>query len=970
VPLLLIVEDLHWATPETIEFAHRLARRAQSYRMMLLLTARDYGDVPGATESLRALAATGAVREVPLGPLDLPEVEQLLGSIAEPPDPALGRWLATQLLQRTQGVPLYILEVLKSLHDAGLLSDGGGRWVFGGGLGPEHGDLPIPESAAAILEFRLQTLGDRPAAVLAAMAVWGRAARTDVLAMLTGLDALEVERAVAALERRRLVSREDGLPVVAHEALSAAALRAAPGSLLERLHERAARLARDAARGGRAGDWMAAARYAALAGRPGRAAVDLAHAAAAVERSSGRAAGQDTLARALGTMPPDVRGDLQIALQRVLDGRWSARRWLAERTAWPRRLRIAAAAAAALLVVGAVAIVPRLLHSRVLPGSLGGGYLAVNWGDLNARVGGVLALRLDSLLVAESLPRQVLPAGVARGFSQRDVQPGGGEALTTCALPNVDPTAVCAVDVRTGSRRPLFRYEGDASPHGWLPDGAHFVASGGYLSARDGYAYAILLVDSAGRLARTIARDRFSYEIEALSPAGNMMLAQRSLGERREQVLVNLDGTIRRVAWCQGSVAHAWSPDGTMIACVHSTDRTLAIATVASPDDYATVPLGYPEDSPPVWSPDSRYLALALRGPTAGIYLIDATTLREPVLVWPLHRPDVTLSWVPSDAFSRTARVRVTPESLAVVVGQRFGLNANGIDDSGRVISPPRGIRWRTLDSEVVRLAGPGAAVADRPGIARIVAAVGMTQADTARVLVAGTLPRRLLRETFDEGLNRVVWQPFGSPPPRVLPGEGRHGSMGFNNGGDYSRTSGIALRRQLSLAKGLTVEYWAKVPIRYPLWESVTVSLCSGPPDSFAVRQGDPHPTSSYGVVIAQAPNPDNARVQMTASLNTDIRSSVGDLPRWLRDGGWHRYRLVIYPSGEVRWFADGIEIVAPAQANIGARAAWTLTLEGQSYRTLAMMDDVTIWEGVVLDSVEPATAAGRRMSGGRVRE
>ena len=136
VPLLLVVEDLHWASPEAIEFAHRLARRAQSHHILLLLTARDYGDVPGATESLRALTATGAVREVPLGPLDLPEIEQLLSSIAELPDPESGRWLATELLQRTLGVPLYILEVLKSLHDSGLLAEHGGRWVFGPGLSP------------------------------------------------------------------------------------------------------------------------------------------------------------------------------------------------------------------------------------------------------------------------------------------------------------------------------------------------------------------------------------------------------------------------------------------------------------------------------------------------------------------------------------------------------------------------------------------------------------------------------------------------------------------------------------------------------------------------------------------------------------------------------------------------------------------------------------------------------------------
>ena len=968
VPLLLVVEDLHWASPEAIEFAHRLARRAQAHHILLLLTARDYGDVPGATESLRALTATGAVREVPLGSLDLPEVQQLLSSIADLPDPESGRWLAQELLRPTQGVPLYVLEVLKSLHDSGLLAEHAGRWVFGPGLSP-GGDLPIPESAAAILEFRLQTVGDRPAAVLAAMAVWGRAARTDVLARLTGLDGHEVDRAVATLERRRLVVREDGLPTVAHEALSAAALRAAPGALLEHLHERAARLARDAARGGRAVDWMAAARYAALGGRPERAALDLAHAAAAVERSSGRAAGQDTLTRALGTMPLEVRAHLQIALQRVLEGRWSARRWLAERTSWPRRLRMAAVLAGTVLVGVAAVLAPRLLHSRPDRWSLGGGYLAVTWGDLNARVGGALALRVDSQLAAESLPRRLLPPGVAQGYAEQDVRPGGRDALTTCALPNVDPTAVCAVDLATGARRPLFRYEGDASPHGWLPDGAHFVASGGYLSGGNGgYAYAILLVDSAGRLARTVARDRFSYEIEALSPAGDRILAQRTLGTRRGQVLVDLDGAIRPVAWCQGSSAAAWSPDGATIACIRGTDHTLAIASVASPEEYATVPLGYAEDSPPVWSPDSRYVAVALRGPTRGIYLVDAATLREPVLIWRLPRPDVTISWVPSTAPHHTMRVRVDPESLQVRVGRRFVLYASGTDDSGHVVSPPRGVRWESLDPGVVRLSESGGGVADRPGSARVVAAIGLTQGDTARVLVAGTPARVLLHESFDGGLNRLVWQPFGYPPPRVLPGEGRHGSMGFNNGGDYSRTSGVALRQPLSAVNGLTIEYWARVPIRYPLWESVAVALSTGPADSFAVRQGDAHPVGSYGAVIAQAPNPDNARVQMTAGLNTDVRSSVGTLPRSLRDGGWHRYRLVIYPSGEVRWFADGIEMVPPAEANLGASPTWTLTLEGQSYRTLAMMDDVTVWEGVVLDSVEPARPAGRRAATGRV--
>ena len=48
---------------------------------------------------------------------------------------------------------------------------------------------------------------------------------------------------------------------------------------------------------------------------------------------------------------------------------------------------------------------------------------------------------------------------------------------------------------------------------------------------------------------------------------------------------------------------------------------------------------------------------------------------------------------------------------------------------------------------------------------------------------------------------------------------------------------------------------------------------------------------------------------------------STFVPLPRRLADGAWHRYRLAAYPAGQVRWFADGKEIVPPAKADINAQ-------------------------------------------------
>jgi len=56
-------------------------------------------------------------------------------------------------------------------------------------------------------------------------------------------------------------------------------------------------------------------------------------------------------------------------------------------------------------------------------------------------------------------------------------------------------------------------------------------------------------------------------------------------------------------------------------------------------------------------------------------------------------------------------------------------------------------------------------------------------------------------------------------------------------------------------------------------------------------------------------------------------------------------------------------------AHANIAGRAPWTLVISGRSVGTLALVDDVKVWAGVVLDPVQPARPSGRRVLHGRTR-
>jgi DNA-binding SARP family transcriptional activator len=968
IPLALVVEDLHYATPEAIEFAHRLARRAQSHHMLLLLTARDYGDVPDTTEALRALTGTGAVKEVPLAPLDMEDVRQLLASIAELPDEAAGCWLAAQLVERTEGVPLYVLEVLKSLHDSGALVERCGRWEFGAGLRDAGGQLPIPASARAILESRLNALGDRPAALLAAMAVWGRAAGPDVLARLTGLDPPSVARGVAALERRRLAIPDGESVTVAHEELAAAAIRGTPPALLVQLHERAARLARESARSGRSGDWLVAARYAALAGRPERAAMDAARAVVEVQRSSGRAAGREALLRALSAMPAEVRGHLQLALQPVLEDKWSARRWLSERSGRPRRARRAALLAGLVVLAAAAWGIPRLARLRAPAVPLGGGLLAIGWG-LPGQLDSVRALRLDAGYVGHSEPLESLPVGVRQGIAPRFVRPGWRLAATGCSLPGEDATAVCLRDLIHGTTATLARYDADAAPLGWLPDGSALLVLRSLPSRRLGYTYALVLVDPAGRTLRTVTTDSAPFDEAALAPSGDRILVLRSREGRSEAALLALDGTVLGVVgWCNRAAAIAWSPDGRRLACVPDDARQLQIGD-GQPGSWPTrIAMAGAIQSGPVWSGDGRYLAVSVGGRRPGVYVVDRAGLMEPRRVATYAAAPRLVAWLGPGPRS-LHKIHVSPDRVRLAVGDTAVLQAIGRGPGDESLGEVQQVRWLVADSMVARVDEGGRVVGDRAGSTVVIAAFGLEAADdTAYVRVDASPARLLLDEDFEHGLNPLRWRPFGDPPPRVLNGAGRAGTAGLNSDGDYSYQSGVALRFQLAVDRGLTIEYWARVPITGARWQSVKVGLYSAPADSFRLGPGPPRPTSAFAAAALEAPIRTQWRRGLLAVV-TDARPSLEavSLPSGLGDGSWHLYRLVIYPGGEARWFVDGRQYAPSGHADFGAQSLWTLVLEGHSVGTVAVLDDLKVWEGVVLAPVQPPAGAARRVSLGR---
>lgn len=152
-PLLLVLDDLHWATPAMVDGILYVARRTQGRVLLLALGRQEMLDVPRHAEWWQGLTAPELFA---LTPLEDSSSERLLRAYlgsSEIEDEVL-----VALLSRAQGNPFFLAELLHLLIDRGLLRRDGERWVVEGEV-PE--DL-LPAGVQAVLAARIDDL-DGPA---------------------------------------------------------------------------------------------------------------------------------------------------------------------------------------------------------------------------------------------------------------------------------------------------------------------------------------------------------------------------------------------------------------------------------------------------------------------------------------------------------------------------------------------------------------------------------------------------------------------------------------------------------------------------------------------------------------------------------------------------------------------------------------------------------------------------------------
>jgi DNA-binding SARP family transcriptional activator len=169
-PLLLVIDDAHWADSSTVLLLRHLVREPDRLRLMVLVTYRD-SEVPAdhpLHQALTDLGRTRPIERLALEGFDEDETAELIGAFAgERPAPVVRRgWQ-----ERTDGHPFFLHELLRSAGAAAA------------GASP---DADVPFTVRELILRHVSQLGADSAAMLGTAAVIGREFDLDVLTAVIG----------------------------------------------------------------------------------------------------------------------------------------------------------------------------------------------------------------------------------------------------------------------------------------------------------------------------------------------------------------------------------------------------------------------------------------------------------------------------------------------------------------------------------------------------------------------------------------------------------------------------------------------------------------------------------------------------------------------------------------------------------------------------------------------------------------
>jgi predicted ATPase len=200
VPLLLFLDDLHWADTSTVDIIAYIATKLTAMHLLVIATYRSsemmlskHPFLPVALD----LQARGVCQVLSLEFLTREDVDQYLA--LEFPDHRFPSQFASLIHTKTEGNPLFMTDVVRYLRDKQVIGERDGRWALVQTVPEIETDLPA--SVRSMIQRKIAQLGDADRRLLLAASAQGYTFDSAAVARALALDAGEVEERLQSLDQ-------------------------------------------------------------------------------------------------------------------------------------------------------------------------------------------------------------------------------------------------------------------------------------------------------------------------------------------------------------------------------------------------------------------------------------------------------------------------------------------------------------------------------------------------------------------------------------------------------------------------------------------------------------------------------------------------------------------------------------------------------------------------------------------------
>jgi tetratricopeptide (TPR) repeat protein len=205
-PLILFLDDVHWADVSTIDLLSYVVSRFQTLPLFVVVAYRPEELLSQGGPFLRIkhdLQARGHCRELELEFLTPEDVEAYAG--LEFAGHQFPRSFIELIHDKTEGNPLFMVDLLRFLRDREVLSMQDGRWR----LGRELPDIArtLPESIRSMIQRKIDSVDETDRRILLAASMQGNEFEGAVVARALAMDPADVEERLQLLDRIHALAR-------------------------------------------------------------------------------------------------------------------------------------------------------------------------------------------------------------------------------------------------------------------------------------------------------------------------------------------------------------------------------------------------------------------------------------------------------------------------------------------------------------------------------------------------------------------------------------------------------------------------------------------------------------------------------------------------------------------------------------------------------------------------------------------